>query len=257
MMKKNNLQNERDIIVKKQDNVNDEKKQTKVNYIRRISAVLAIALIIVTIIYLSPLIKDLFTEAGRIRFKETVKEWGIGGVFVLFALQIAQIFLFIIPGEPIEILAGMCFGSIWGTIFILCSSLIISTVIFFLVKKYGKKFVYSFCDKRKIFKLKRKLLKNPQKIETILLTLFLIPGTPKDLLVYIAGLLPVNPIRFLIIATIARMPSVISSTIAGANIVIGNIKISILIYVFVYAFVGVLLFLINKFDKVNNEVKND
>ena len=31
------------------------------------------------------------------------------GLLLLLGIQIAQIFLIIIPGEPIEILAGMCY----------------------------------------------------------------------------------------------------------------------------------------------------
>ena len=55
-----------------------------------------------------------------------------------------------------------------------------------------------------------------------MLILFLIPGTPKDLLVYLAGLLPINPVRFLLISTLARIPSVISSTLTGSTIITGN-----------------------------------
>lgn len=111
-------------------------------------------------------------------------------------------------------------------------------------------FVYSFCDRRKVFKIKHsKLFQNPKKVEIILLILFLIPGTPKDLLVYIAGLLPIRPIRFLLISTVAKFPSVISSTVAGANIAIGNLKIGILSYLIVFVIVGIIIFIINKLDK--------
>ena len=46
---------------------------------------------------------------------------------MLFSLQIAQIFLAILPGEPLEILAGMCYGGIGGTIFILVSVFVTTT----------------------------------------------------------------------------------------------------------------------------------
>ena len=40
-------------------------------------------------------------------------------------------------------------------------------------------------QKEKVNKLENsKLFKDPQKIETVMALLFLIPGTPKDLLVY-------------------------------------------------------------------------
>lgn len=49
-----------------------------------------------------------------------------------------------ITSEPIEILAGMCYGGIWGTIFITISSFIISSIVVFAVRKLGRKFVYDF-----------------------------------------------------------------------------------------------------------------
>ena len=79
--------------------------------------------------------------------------------------------------------------------------------------------------------------------------LFLIPGTPKDLLVYIAALLPIKPLRFIIISTIARVPSIISSTLVGDNLIAGNWKVSIIVYIVTFAIVGISIFLINKFDK--------
>ena len=82
-----------------------------------------------------------------------------------------------------------------------------------------------------------------------MIILFLIPGTPKDLLVYIAGLLPIKPLRFVLISTFARLPSVISSTIAGENILSGNIQVSIIAYVVTFIIVGIAIFIVNKLDK--------
>lgn len=84
-----------------------------------------------------------------------------------------------------------------------------------------------------------------------MLILFLIPGTPKDLLVYIAGLLPIKPLKFILISSIARFPSVISSTLAGANLAKGNWQFSILIYAITFLIVGIILFVMKKVDKTH------
>ena len=63
------------------------------------------------------------------------------------------------------------------------------------VRKFGRKFVYSFCSEERIKKIENsKLFKNPKKIEWIMLILFLIPGTPKDLLVYILSLIHISQV---------------------------------------------------------------
>ncbi len=169
---------------------------------------------------------------------------------MLFGLQFAQIFLFIIPGEPIEILAGICYGSIWGTAFVMVSAAIISLFIYLLVHKLGRKFIYDFVSKEKIDKIENsKVFKNPKTIRFIIFILFFIPGTPKDLLTYIAALLPIKPVEFIIISTLARFPSVVSSTWAGASLLEGNWKLSLIIYAVTFLIVAIAVFIMRKFDK--------
>ena len=225
-------------------------KNNKVKIFKIILTIIVLILIIGIIAYLFPVMKNLSSLEGQVAFKQKVEDSGILGMLSLFGLQVAQIFLIIVPGEPIEILAGMCYGSLWGTAFIMISAFIISTTIFLLVRKFGKKFVYSFCSEEKVKKIENsKLFNNPKKIEMIMLILFLIPGTPKDLLVYIAGLLPIKPLKFILISSIARFPSVISSTLAGENLAVGDWKMSIILYAIVFLLVAILVFIINKFDK--------
>lgn len=226
----------------------DKKKKLRIFKIM----LLVIALIIFTVItiYLFPVMRNLSTKEGQIAFKEKVTTSGLYGLLLLFIIQVAQIFLFILPGEPIEILAGMCYGWFWGTIFIMISSAIIATLIFWLVRKIGKQFVYDFSDEEKIKKIENnKILQNPKKIELALFILFLVPGTPKDLLTYLAGLLPIKMSRFIVISTIARVPSIVTSTIAGANIATGDWKKGIILYFLIVAIVAIALFIFNKFDK--------
>ena len=232
------------------------KQEKKLKIFKIILMILVLAICIGMIIYLFPVMKNLSTTEGQIAFKEKVNNSGILGLLSLFGLQVAQIFLVVIPGEPIEILAGMCYGGLWGTVFILASVLIISTVIFFMVRKLGKKFVCDFCDEKKIEKIENsKLFQNPKKIELIMLILFLIPGTPKDLLTYIGGLLPIKPIHFILISTLARIPSVISSTLAGESLAVGDWKMGVILYGAVLAIVAVIIFIIHKFvkDKTTEE----
>ncbi len=225
-------------------------KNNKVKIFKIILTIMLLILIIGIMAYLFPVMKNLSSIEGQVAFKQKVEDSGILGMLSLFGLQVAQIFLIIVPGEPIEILAGMCYGGLWGTVFIMISAFIISTTIFLLVRKFGKKFVYSFCSEERVKKIENsKIFNNPKKIEMIMLILFLIPGTPKDLLVYIAGLLPIKPLKFILISSIARFPSVISSTLAGENLAVGDWKMSIILYAIVFMLVAIVVFIINKFDK--------
>ena len=189
-------------------------------------------------------------------FKRKIDSLGILGMIALFGLQLAQIFLIIIPGEPIEVLAGLCYGGFGGFLFILISATIITTMIILLVRKLGKNFIYNFYSEEKIKKLEaNNILKKPKTVELVMLILFLIPGTPKDLLVYIAALLPIKPIRFIIISSVARIPSIITSTFVGAQLLEGNWEISLLIYAITFVLIGIMVIIANKYDK-NKITKN-
>ena len=103
------------------------KKKIKIFKILLMAVVLT--LFIGITVYLFPVMKNLSTVEGQVAFKEKVDNSGMMGMLSLFGLQIAQIFLIIVPGEPIEILAGMCYGGLWGTVFIMVSAAIISITI--------------------------------------------------------------------------------------------------------------------------------
>lgn len=225
-------------------------RKNKLKIFKVILMIIVLAICVGIIIYLFPVMKNLSTTEGQLVFKEKVKNSGMIGMLLLFGLQVAQIFLIVIPGEPIEILAGMCYGGLWGTIFIMASSCIISTGIFFLVRKLGRKFVCDFCDETKIAKIENsKIFQNPKKIEIIMIILFLIPGTPKDLLTYIGALLPVKPINFILISTFARLPSIISSTLAGESLALGDWKMGVILYTSILTIVAIIIFIVHKFDK--------
>ena len=127
-------------------------REKKIKIFKRILTICVLGIFIGIIIYLFPIMKDLSTLEGQIEFKEKVENSGILGLLSLFGLQVAQIFLIIVPGEPIEILAGMCYGSLWGTIFIMLSACIISTTIFLLVRKFGRSLYMIFVMRRKLLK---------------------------------------------------------------------------------------------------------
>lgn len=229
-------------------------KKTKI--LKLVTLIITIAILIIATVYLAPIIKEINTTEGQMIFKEKIKNSGIAGVAILFGLEIAQVILAILPGEPIEILAGICYGPIWGTVFLMVSIYIITTIIYLLVKKYGRKFIYEFFSEEKVSKLENsKLFKEEKKIEMVMVVLFLIPGTPKDLLVYLGGLLPIKTARFLAISTLLRFPSIISSTILGSNILEGKWQIGVLAYIITFVITFIVVLIVNRIDK--NKVTED
>ena len=231
-------------------------KINKVKILKLITLIATVAVLLIATIYMIPIIKQLNTTEGQMQFKEKIEQSGIIGLLIIFGLEIAQVLLAVLPGEPIEVLAGICFGPVWGSIILMISVFIITSIIYFLVKICGRKFIYEFFPKEKVNKLENsKLFKDEKKIEIVMIILFLIPGTPKDLLVYIGGLLPIKSSRFILISKLLRFPSIISSTIVGDNILGGEWKIGILAYIITFLITFIVIFIVNKLDK--NKVAED
>ena len=101
------------------------KKLNKAKMLKLIALILIIAILAIATIYMMPIIKQINTPEGQEEFKAKITNSGITGILILFGLELAQIVLAILPGEPIEILAGICFGPIWGTIFLMISVFIV------------------------------------------------------------------------------------------------------------------------------------
>lgn len=229
-------------------------RKTQIKITRTILTIFIVVALGVFLWKLAPFMKDLSTTEGQVAFKERIDSMGFGGLLLLLGLQVLQILLVVLPGEPFEVLAGMCYGAWGGFLFITASVFITTTIIFFTVRKLGHKYLYNFFKKEKVDKImKSKILNNPRKLEMILFILFFLPASPKDLFVFVGGLLPIKPIRFIMISTFARFPSVITSTMVGANISNGNWKMSLLIYGVTLVVAGLCMFLVTLKDK-NKEI---
>ena len=196
---------------------------------------------------LFPVFLNISTEEGRMNLKAEIEGLGFDGILIIIGLMVIQIFLPILPGEPVEVLAGMSYGPIGGLIIVSLGAFISTFIIFFAVRKFGRSFIYSFVQKEKIEKIENsKWFKNPKRIYTILFVLFLIPASPKDLFVYVSGLLPIKPAKFFVISIVARFPSIISSTIAGSNLIDGNWLVAALTYLITFAIAGLIIYVFNK-----------
>lgn len=223
------------------------------NEFKILKIIMTITVILILCIFLwqiAPLMMKLSTQEGQIAFKNKINIMGFSGILLLFGLEVVQILLVILPGEPFEVLAGMCYGAWGGYLFITISVFITNVIIFFTVRKLGKKYLYNFFQKEKVEKvMNSKLFKNPRNIELVLFIIFFLPASPKDLFVYIGGLLPIKPARFIAIATLARFPSVIISTMVGAHISNGNWKTSLIIYGISFVVAIAIIYLVNLKDK--------
>ena len=195
-----------------------------------IITVISLAVVGVVSYMLWGVFKLLMTENGREAFRETVMDLGPLGWLVLLGLNVAQVFLFFFPGEPVEILSGMCYG-VFGALLIIFTGIFIScAIIFCLVRKVGKSAVYDLIGKEKVDRIENSRVLKSKTAERLLLLLFVIPGTPKDFLVYVGAMMPLKASRFIILSTLLRFPGILSSTIVGDSFADGNTVLAVTVY---------------------------
>lgn len=182
---------------------------------KRIIGVVSLAVVLILVCFFTYIFGVRFakTATSGVEFDEYVKSFGYFGFFVAIGIQILQVIIALIPGEVVEIGIGYTYGWFWGTLLCMAGVAIGSSLIFLLVKKYGIKFVELFVSTDKINELK--FINSEKKLKRTTFILFFIPGTPKDLLTYFIGLTRISLGEFLGITLIARIPSVVSSTIGG------------------------------------------
>lgn len=138
----------------------------------------------------------------------------------MLGINIVQVLLAFLPGEPVELASGYAFGFWEGTALCLVASGLATSMIYWATRRWGWKLVGLFFD-RLLFD-RFSWLKSAKRLELIMLIVFLIPGTPKDFLTYFAGLTNMRFLPVVLIATFGRIPSIVTSTIAASAVGSGN-----------------------------------
>lgn len=146
-------------------------------------------------------------------FRAWVDDHGLWGRVLFVGMVVLQVVIAVIPGEPLEIGAGYAFGFWEGTLLCLLGITIGSILVFALVRRFGVRLVEVFFPRKEIRSLR--FLQDHRRRDRLIFLVMFIPGTPKDLLSYFVGLTDIQFSHWVWIAMIARIPSVVTSTIGG------------------------------------------
>lgn len=226
------------------------KKERNMAIIRLILTVLVFIACIVITIKVLPIVSKLSDENYRVYFKEKVNAMGFKGVIFVLLLQILQIVVAVIPGQPMEIVSGMLYGPIGGIFVCLVGIFIGTAIVFYLVRKFGTDFMQLFFSPEKIDSIKNsKIFKNSAKFEFIMLIIFVIPMMPKDIFIYLGGISPVRPKRFLAIATLARIPGLFLTVYMGNRISNGNFSMVVVLIAIILIIAAIGYFIYSRAEQ--------
>lgn len=209
---------------------------------RKLLAGISLAVVALLVILLTLFISGWLRSFSKDDFREYIRSFGPLGWLVLLGLQFLQVFIALIPGEILESGAGYAFGPLWGTVICFAGVALASAAVIRLVRKFGVKMVEVFISRQKLNELR--FLREERQRNALIFALFLIPGTPKDLLTYFVGLTDIKLGVFLGISLAARIPSVLTSTIGGDLLEHGNIWGAVWLYgiTAVVSLAGILIY---------------
>lgn len=177
-------------------------------------------------------------------------QFGIWTPLAFFLLQLLQIIIAPIPGGTIGLVGGALFGTVGGFLLSAAGTILGSSIVFLLSRRFGRPFVLKFASAEVVEKYDN--IKEA-KLNIILFLIFLFPLFPDDMLCFIAGLSAMPFKTFFIIVVLARSPSVFINNMVGAGIMADN-PTQFIVAVSIYA-VFILVLYLNR-NRLDHFIQN-
>ena len=149
-------------------------KMEKADIFKFVGLIAFFAIMVLIVVMLWPYFHELFEPGGLDRIINDVRGAGPVGFLILLGLQFLQIVVAFIPGEVVQIAAGLLYGPWIGALVILAGCVISSAFIFALVRKLGAPFVQSMVPVQYLEKFRK--FEKTGKLNIIVFILFFIPG---------------------------------------------------------------------------------
>ncbi|MDR1616961.1 MAG: VTT domain-containing protein [Syntrophomonadaceae bacterium] len=161
-----------------------------------------------------------------IKDQDALKDYfeGLGYLKIPFfvILQMLQVVIAPLPGELFQFGAGYVFGAWLGALVSAAGIFLGSLLAFFISKNLGYHIVKNYIDPAKIEKWSS--LMHSTRGTWFIFVIFLIPGLPKDIITFVAGITPIRWSSFFPPAIIGRMPGIFISSLVGAQVYNGNYR---------------------------------
>lgn len=192
------------------------KREKKTKVILSLLKLTVLIIIIVAIpLYIYFFQKDMLS--GLRSFDDVIlllEKYKTQSILVYIGVQVLQIVISVIPGQAFQFAAGYLYGFPLGLVFSIIGAFLGTVISFYLAKTLGKDAVHLlFGEDRMKYFIDRL---NSRKAYTIVFLIYLIPGLPKDVMSYAAGISEMNAKAFLIISLVGRLPGMAGSLLIGS-----------------------------------------
>ena len=230
---------------------------------KRISAGIKLCLLLMLLIGIPAYIfffdHQIIDEFSSIRdIYDFLQEYKKESILIYLGLQVLQIIICIIPGQALQLAAGYLFHFWLALILSLGGAAIGTVLVYYIAHFLGKDAMHLIFGEEKI----RSMLDHLDSRNGMLLVfiIFLIPGIPKDLCAYAAGISELKLKPFLLLSLVGRAPGMIGSLLIGRQLQNGGyLSAAIIGGVALVLFILGMVFrrqLMGFFDKVYEKLSN-
>lgn len=143
-----------------------------------------------------------------------LQSYKMQSVGVYIGLQIAQIVISVLPGQVFQLAAGYLYTFVPALVFSIVGAIGGTLISFYLARWLGSDFVHMFFGKEKTLEYVEKL--NSKRAYMAVFLIYLIPGIPKDVVSYAAGVSEMKVKPFVFLSLIGRLPGMMGSIMIGS-----------------------------------------
>jgi uncharacterized membrane protein YdjX (TVP38/TMEM64 family) len=143
-----------------------------------------------------------------------LSEYKTASIFAYIGIQIIQIVVSIIPGQVIQIAGGYAYGFWLGYFVSIIGIAAGSAMAFGLARVLGRDAMHLLFGEEKVTKFVNHL--NSKRAFAVLVVIYAIPGLPKDIVTYTAGVSEFGFRPFMILSLVARSPAIMCTIMIGS-----------------------------------------
>ncbi len=216
------------------------------NLLRRILFTLSILALAAAFIYflfrdeaneLLPLLKNGNVDELQ-AYLRGIETWR--GILCTVLLQMLQVFSLVISGVPIQVAAGVVYGTFYALVICLLSSTLALTLSLFLWKGMGRRMAKWFPVEEKDLRLINRLAASGTPPRYVVLLAGMIPVLPNGLIPLLAARLKISVPSFALWVGLGSLPNMLLCCAIGNRLVRGDWAVSILYFAIMMGLVIVL-----------------
>lgn len=170
-----------------------------------------------------------------------VREYGYQGIIIIGALQVFQVIITIVPSEPVQLAAGICYGPFFGSVLCLIG-VIIGSQILFLFTRNAQHIYRSQKNRRRQEELKLKIENSNRNLLWMLLLMYISPAIPFGLICIITSTIGLKWWKYTLVTSIGPIIPIAFSVFVGSKVVSSSPEGSLIMMIVIVLIVLFVLF---------------